>query len=256
MNMTTAMLSHKKKIREGKAKIIFSIESPYHIIQHFKDDITAYNNTKQDIVPGKGIINNYVSAFFMQKLNDIGMETHFIRVLNMREQLVKKVEIIPLEIVVRNIAAGSFCKRFALTEGERLKDVIIEFYYKNDQVNDPLINDEHILNFEWLTAWELEEIKITAYRINDFLRGIFSTIDIELIDFKLEFGSIINNIGNDKVILADEISPDTCRLWDNHTNVRLDKDIYRLHDDKKNVINAYREVAGRMGILPKILTRQ
>ena len=240
------MFSHKRKLYEGKAKIIFSQgEDSDVVIQHFKDDITAFNNKKRSVLPGKGVLNNYITGFFMTRLNDIGINTHFIKLLNMKEQLVKKVDMIPLEVVLRNVAAGSLCGRLEIQEGVNLDPSIIEFYYKND--NDPLITDDHITNcLKLLSIWELDEIKMIVMRINDFLRGVFSTIGISLVDFKVEFGHY-----NGQLFLADEISPDSCRLWDNNTKQKLDKDCYRL--DLGDVIKRYKEVAKRLGILIPIL---
>ncbi len=241
------MFSHKKKLYEGKAKIIFASENdPDVVIQHFKDDITAFNNQKHSVLPGKGVLNNYISTFFMTRLNNIGINTHFIKQLNMKEQLVKKVEMVPLEVVIRNIAAGGICKRLNIQSGKRFESSIIEFFYK-EVSNDPLVTEEHIVNcLNLLGLWELEEVKMIALRINDFLSGVFSTINISLVDLKLEFGHY-----NGQLFLADEISPDSCRLWDNTTNTKLDKDCYRL--ELGDVISRYKEVAKRLGILIPIL---
>ena len=244
--MNKEIFLHKRKLYEGKAKIIFATGNNSDVvIQHFKDDISAFNNKKHSTLPGKGILNNYISSLFMNRLNNIGINTHFIKQLNMKEQLVKKVEMIPLEIVVRNIAAGGLCKRLKIEEGKILEPSIVEFFYKiND---DPLVTDEHIIHcLNLLSIWEIEEIRMIAIRINDFLSGVFSTINISLVDFKLEFGHY-----NGQLFLADEISPDSCRLWDNTTNVKLDKDCYRL--ELGDVISKYKEVAKRLGILIPIL---
>lgn len=240
------MLSSKRKIYEGKAKVLYAVDAdPNVVIQHFKDDITANNNQKKAVIPGKGIINNYISEYFMLKLESIGIKTHFIRSLNMREQLVKKVQIIPLEIVVRNIAAGSICKRLGITEGTIFQNPILEFYYKNDKLFDPLVTEAHILTFEWLNDWELDEIKLLALRINDFLSGAFSTAGIKLVDLKVEFGFY-----NDIILLADEISPDNCRLWDALTYEKMDKDRFRL--DLGDLVKYYKSIAKRLGILSNI----
>ncbi len=240
------MFLHKRKLYEGKAKIIFATDNdPNVVIQHFKDDITAFNNKKKSVLPGKGVLNNYIASFFMTRLNNMGINTHFIKQLNMKEQLVKKVEMVPLEIVVRNIAAGSLCERLNIETGKNLNTAIIEFFYKVK--DDPLVTEEHIVNcLNLLSIWELEEIKMIALRINDFLSGVFSTINISLVDFKIEFGHY-----NGQLFLADEISPDSCRLWDSETNVKLDKDCYRL--GLEDVISRYKEVAKRLGILIPIL---
>ncbi|NSM56476.1 phosphoribosylaminoimidazolesuccinocarboxamide synthase [Wolbachia endosymbiont of Atemnus politus] len=234
-----------KIIYEGKAKSIIETKDPLTIIQHFKDDVTAFNKEKYKVIEGKGIINNFISAFIMEKLEKAGIGTHFIKTLNEREQLVKKLKIIPLEIVVRDIAAGSFCKRFNIKEGERITSPIIEFFYKNDNLADPMINENHVLYFGWLSRKEMEEVKIATLKINTILIDLFSNVEIDLVDFKLEFGRLIND--DTKIVLADEISPDSCRLWDKNTHKKLDKDVFRLNlGDLKE---AYLEVAKRLDLL-------
>ena len=236
----------RKKIYEGKAKILYKGPQPNTIIQYFKDDATAFNNKKFAVINGKGVLNNRISSFLMEKIKHIGIPTHFIKRLNMREQLVHAVEIIPIEVVIRNIAAGSICKRFNLKEGEALPRAIVEYYYKSDELNDPLVSNEHITAFEWANSNELEDIFNMSLRINDFLIGIFSSIGIKLIDFKLEFGRFYKD-ENLEIILADELSPDNFRLWDNKTNKKLDKD--RFREDLGNMKEAYQEVAERLGVL-------
>ena len=235
-----------KKIYEGKAKIIYATSDKNTAIQYFKDDATAFNNKKFAVINGKGVLNNRISSFLMEKVKDIGIPTHFIKRINMREQLVHKVEIIPIEVVVRNIAAGSICKRFGIKEGEPLPRPIVEYYYKSDELNDPLISEEHITAFDWASSNELEDIFNMSLRINDFLLGIFSSISIKLVDFKLEYGRLFKD-DNLEIILADELSPDNFRLWDNNTNKKLDKD--RFREDLGNMKEAYQEVAQRLGIL-------
>ena len=235
----------RKKIYEGKAKILYKGPQPNTIIQYFKDDATAFNNKKFAVINGKGVLNNRISSFLMEKIKHIGIPTHFIKRLNMREQLVHAVEIIPIEVVIRNIAAGSICKRFNLKEGEALPRAIVEYYYKSDELNDPLVSNEHITAFEWANSNELEDIFNMSLRINDFLIGVFSSIGIKLIDFKLEFGRFYKD-ENLEIILADELSPDNFRLWDNKTNKKLDKD--RFREDLGNMKEAYQEVAERLGI--------
>ena len=210
----------RKKIYEGKAKILYKGPQPNTIIQYFKDDATAFNNKKFAVINGKGVLNNRISAFLMEKIKEIGVPTHFIKRLNMREQLVHSVDIIPIEVVIRNVAAGSICKRFGLKEGESLPRAIVEYYYKSDELNDPLVSDEHITAFEWANSNELEDIFNMALRINDFLLGVFSSIGIKVIDFKLEFGRFYKE-ENVEIILADELSPDNFRLWDNKTNKKV-----------------------------------
>ena len=236
----------RKKIYEGKAKILYKGPQPNTIIQYFKDDATAFNNKKFAVINGKGVLNNRISAFLMEKVKDIGIPTHFIKRLNMREQLVHSVDIIPIEVVIRNVAAGSICKRFGLKEGEALPRAIVEYYYKSDELNDPLVSDEHITAFEWANSNELEDIFNMALRINDFLLGVFSSIGIKVIDFKLEFGRFYKE-ENVEIILADELSPDNFRLWDNKTNKKLDKD--RFREDLGDLEEAYQEVAERLGVL-------
>jgi phosphoribosylaminoimidazole-succinocarboxamide synthase len=236
----------RKKIYEGKAKILYKGPQPNTIIQYFKDDATAFNNKKFAVINGKGVLNNRISAFLMEKVKDIGIPTHFIKRLNMREQLVHSVDIIPIEVVIRNVAAGSICKRFGLKEGDALPRAIVEYYYKSDELNDPLVSDEHITAFEWANSNELEDIFNMSLRINDFLLGLFSSIGIKVIDFKLEFGRFYKD-DNLEIILADELSPDNFRLWDNKTNKKLDKD--RFREDLGNLEEAYQEVAERLGVL-------
>ena len=235
----------RKKIYEGKAKILYKGPQPNTIIQYFKDDTTAFNNKKFAVINGKGVLNNRISSFLMEKIKHLGIPTHFIKRLNMREQLVHAVEIIPIEVVIRNIAAGSICKRFNLKEGEALPRAIVEYYYKSDELNDPLVSNEHITAFEWANSNELEDIFNMSLRINDFLIGVFSSIGIKVIDFKLEFGRFYKD-ENLEIILADELSPDNFRLWDNKTNKKLDKD--RFREDLGNMKEAYQEVAERLGV--------
>ena len=234
----------KKKIYEGKAKIIYEGPKQDTFIQYFKDDATAFNNKKKSSIPGKGVINNFISELLMTRLSEINIPTHLIKRINMREQLVQLVEIIPVEFVVRNIAAGSLSKRLGIEEGTVLKYPLLEFYYKNDKLGDPLITKEHIHSFNYCSIKTLEFIEKQSLRINDFLQGMFKSVGIKLVDFKIEFGK---KKTDGKIILADEISPDTCRLWDVTTEKKLDKDRFRR--DLGNVIEAYQEVARRLNIL-------
>ncbi len=235
-----------KKLYEGKAKIIYEGPEKGTAIQHFKDDATAFNNLKKSSVEGKGILNNRISEHILNNLNQIGIKTHLIKRLNMREQLVKIVEIIPVEFIVRNIATGSLTKKLGITDGTILSKPLIEYSYKNDDLGDPLIAKEHILEFNWATEEELDFIKENCLRINDFMQGMFRGVGIKLVDFKLEFGRI-NNEDKNEILLADEISPDTCRLWDVISEKKLDKD--RFRKDLGNIIEAYQEVARRLGIM-------
>jgi phosphoribosylaminoimidazole-succinocarboxamide synthase len=241
-------MTRRKQIYEGKAKVLFEGPEPGTIVQYFKDDATAFNNQKRGTITGKGVLNNRISEFLMVRLAEIGIPTHFMRRLNMREQLVRAVEIIPLEIVVRNVVAGSLAKRLGLEEGAPLARSIVEYYYKSDALGDPMVSEEHVTAFSWATTHELDEIMQMALRVNDFLTGLFIGIGIKLIDFKLEFGRLYDK-GETRIVLADEISPDNCRLWDSKTNEKLDKDRFRR--DLGRVEEAYQEVARRLGILPE-----
>lgn len=237
----------RKTIYEGKAKKLFEGPEPGTLVQHFKDDATAFNNEKKGTINGKGVINNRISEFLMLKLRDLGIPNHFIRTLNMREQLVQAVQIIPLEVIVRNRAAGSLCKRFKIDEGKPLGHPLIEFSYKNDALGDPFVSEEHVFAFGWASPHELDEMRMMAFRVNDFLTGLFMGVGLQLVDFKLEFGRVMDEMG-ERIILADEISPDNCRLWDTKTGEKLDKD--RFRQDLGNVEGAYQEVARRLGVLP------
>ena len=240
-------MSRRKQIYEGKAKVLFEGPEPGTIVQYFKDDATAFNNEKKGTITGKGVINNSISEFIMTRLTKIGIPNHFVRRLNMREQLVKAVEIIPVEVIVRNVAAGSLSKRLGIEEGTPLPRSIIEYTYKNDELGDPVITEEHITAFNWASQRELDEIMSMSLRINDFLLGLFLAVGLRLIDFKIEFGRYWE--GEEmRIILADEISPDSCRLWDSQTDEKLDKDRFRR--DMGEVEEAYQEVARRLGILP------
>ena len=233
-----------KKLYEGKAKIIFATNDKNVVIQHFKDDATAFNNQKKASIEGKGILNNRISEHILSSLSEIGIKNHLIKRLNMREQLVEIVNIIPIEFVIRNIATGSLTKRLGIEEGTVLDYPLIEYCLKDDKLGDPIISREHILNFKWLNIIELDLINEQCLRINDYLQGLFRGVGIKLVDFKVEFGKTKSN---EKIILADEISPDTCRLWDQETDKKLDKD--RFRKDLGKVSEAYQEVARRLGIL-------
>jgi phosphoribosylaminoimidazole-succinocarboxamide synthase len=240
------MNSRRTRIYEGKAKILYEGPEPGTVIVHYKDDATAFNAQKKAVIEGKGVLNQRISEFIFSRLNELGLPTHFIRTLNMREQLVREVEIVPLEVVVRNIAAGSLAKRLGIEEGQALPRSIIEFYYKNDQLGDPIVSEEHITAFNWASPQEIDDIMHMAIRINDFLSGLFLGIGIKLVDFKIEFGRLYEN-DMMRIVLADEISPDSCRLWDIKTNDKLDKDRFRR--DMGGLIEAYQEVARRLGII-------
>jgi len=239
-------MSRRRRIYEGKAKVLYEGPEPGTLIQHFKDDATAFNNKKHALIEGKGVLNNRISEYIFTKLGEIGVPTHFMKRINMREQLIREVEIIPLEVVVRNIAAGSLSTRLGLEEGSALPRSIIEFYYKNDALGDPMVSEEHITAFGWATPPEIDEVMALALRINDFLVGLFLGIGIRLVDFKVEFGRLYDN-EQMRIVLADEISPDCCRLWDAATSDKLDKDRFRR--DLGGVLEAYQEVARRLGVL-------
>lgn len=242
-------MSRRKVIYEGKAKILYESPEPGTVIQYFKDDATAGNGAKKAVIDGKGVLNNRISAHLMTRLESIGIPTHFLKSVNMREQMVRQLEMIPLEIVVRNIAAGSISKRFGVKEGTILPRPIIEFYLKKDELNDPMVNEDHIIGFGWLDPYELDEIIAMSWRINDYLNGLFAGVGLKLVDFKLEYGRLWGEYGELYLILADEISPDNCRLWDAVTNEKLDKD--RFREDLGGVIEAYQQVAERLGLVPK-----
>jgi len=235
-----------KKLYEGKAKIIYATSDKNLVIQYFKDDATAFNNLKKSIIEGKGVLNNRISEHILNNLSQIGIKNHLVKRLNMREQIIKFVEIIPIEFIVRNVATGSITKRLGIEDGTVLKNPLLEFCLKDDNLGDPLIAEEHILAFEWATKKELKIVKKMILRINDFMVGMFGGVGIKLIDFKVEFGRFKSD-GKTEIILADEISPDTCRLWDSITDKKLDKD--RFRKDLGDLIPAYTEVAKRLGIL-------
>lgn len=226
---------------EGKAKKVYTTEDPDILIVDYKDDATAFNGEKKGTIVGKGVINNRMTNHVFKLLEKEGVPTHLIEELSDRETAVKKVEIVPLEVIIRNVAAGSFSKRLGVEEGIRFKQPTIEFSYKNDALGDPLINSYFALALELATQEEIDTIKKYAFKVNDVLKAYFLQADIELIDFKIEFGRY-----KGQIILADETSPDTCRLWDVHTHEKLDKDRFRR--DMGNVEEAYQEVFRRLGL--------
>ena len=238
-------MSEREKIYEGKAKILYKGTEKNTAIQYFKDHATAFNNLKKSTIEGKGIFNNKISEHIFIKLNQIGIKTHFIKSLNEREQLIYMVEIIPLEFIVRNIATGSLTKRLGITDGTVLSKPLLEYSYKNDELGDPLVAREHIAEFNWASSAELDLINNQCLKINNFMQTMFKNVGIKLVDFKLEFGRI-NIDGKKEILLADEISPDTCRFWDVVSEKKLDKD--RFRKDLGNLIQAYQEVAERLGI--------
>lgn len=235
----------RDRLYEGKAKVLFATDDPNLLVQYFKDDATAFNGVKKGSITDKGVINNLVTSRLMTLLETVGIPVHFVKQLNGREQLVRKVTIIPVEVVVRNVVAGSMAKRLGRPEGESLPRPVVEFYYKSDPLDDPLITRDHALVFGWASEAELDWIMTACLRINDVLTGFFAAIGVRLVDYKLEFGRLAENPS--QVVLADEISPDTCRLWDITTGEKLDKDRFRR--DLGGVTEAYREVARRMGLV-------
>jgi len=228
-----------EKLYEGKAKILYATDDKALVIQYFKDDATAFNAAKKGTVNQKGVFNNKISSKIFEYLHSKGIESHYVKMLSDRDMLVKKVEIVPLEVIVRNIAAGSLCRLLGMPEGLKLKAPIFEFCYKEDKLNDPLINEYHIRALDLATPEELEQMKVQALRVNELLIAFFKALKIDLIDFKLEFGRC-----QGKIILADEISPDTCRLWETGTGRKLDKDRFRR--DLGDIEQAYQEVLARV----------
>ena len=238
-----------KLLYEGKAKKLFKGPDKGTVIQYFKDDATAFNAQKKEVIKGKGVLNNYISEHIMTAVGDLGIPNHFIARLNDREQLIRKLDIVPIEVVARNVAAGSICARLGLEEGSTLNNTLVEFCLKNDSLGDPIIAPEHIFTFGWATPDELEIIVEDTLRINDFLTGLILGIGVRLVDFKLEFGRCNHDqdaADDNKIMLADEISPDNCRLWDVQTNEKMDKDRFRR--DLGGLVEAYQEIANRLGV--------
>jgi phosphoribosylaminoimidazole-succinocarboxamide synthase len=244
-------MARRKKVYEGKAKILYEGPEPGTYVQYFKDDATAFNAEKRATIDGKGVLNNRLSEYFMTGLAAIGVPTHFMKRLNMREQLIRQVEIIPLEIIVRNYAAGSMSKRLGMEEGTQLPRPIIEFSYKDDKLGDPLVPEEYIIAFGWASQQDLDDIVALALRVNDYLSGVMYGVGIQLVDFKIEVGRVWEGDFM-RLIVADEISPDSCRLWDKETGRKLDKDVFRR--DLGDLADAYTEVARRLGVMPSNVT--
>ncbi|MDB4053240.1 MAG: phosphoribosylaminoimidazolesuccinocarboxamide synthase [Octadecabacter sp.] len=244
-------MARRKLVYEGKAKILYEGPELGTLVQYFKDDATAFNAEKKAVIDGKGVLNNRLSEFFMTGLARIGVPTHFIRRLNMREQLIRQVEIIPLEVIVRNFAAGSMAKRLGMEEGTPLPRPIVEFSYKDDSLGDPLVPEEYIIAFGWATQQDLDDMIALALRVNDFMAGVMHGVGIKLVDFKIEIGRVWDNDFM-RLVVADEISPDSCRLWDIETGRKLDKDVFR--QDLGDLADAYTEVATRLGVMPKNAT--
>ena len=241
-------MARRKKIYEGKAKTLYEGPEPGTLIQYFKDDATAFNAEKKATIEGKGVLNNMLSEYFMTGLNAVGVPTHFIRRVNMREQLVRACEIVPLEIIVRNYAAGSISTRLGIEEGTQLPRPIVEYCLKDDKLGDPLVSEEHIAAFGWATQQDMDDLLSLALRVNDFMSGVMFGVGIRLVDFKIEVGRVFDG-DFQRLIVADEISPDSCRLWDIETGQKLDKDVFRR--DLGSLTDAYTEVATRLGVMPK-----
>ena len=230
----------KEMLYEGKAKQVFATDDPEVVMVHYKDDATAFNGLKKGTITGKGVINNQVTNFMMQKLEQAGVPTHFVQELNERDTLVKKVRIVPLEVIIRNISAGSFAKRFGVEEGIVFENPTIEYSYKNDDLGDPMINTAQALALKLATPAEIETIRTMAFKVNEVMKAFFQEVGVDLVDFKLEFG----RLSDGTIVLADEISPDTCRFWDSKTHEKLDKDRFRR--DLGGVEDAYVEMRRRI----------
>lgn len=234
--------TRKEQLYEGKAKKVWATDDPDVVLVDYKDDATAFNGLKKGTITGKGVVNNRMSDFMFRKLEEAGVPTHFIEEVSDRETLVKKVQIVPLEVIVRNIAAGSMSKRLGIPEGTVLAHTVLEFSYKNDELGDPMINEYHAYAMNLATPEEVKTITDMAFKVNDFMVGYFKKLNIDLVDFKLEFGRY-----KGQIILADEISPDTCRFWDSTTKEKLDKDRFRR--DMGGVEEAYHEMMRRLGLI-------
>lgn len=233
-------MEKREQLYEGKAKKVYATDNPELVIVSYKDDATAFNGLKKGTIQGKGVINNKMSNYLMQMLKEKGVESHFVEELSDRETLVKKVSIVPLEVIVRNVSAGSFAKRYGVEEGIPFENPTFEFSYKNDDLGDPLLNEYHALALKLATKEEIEKIKSMSFKINEELKAFFKNVNVDLIDFKLEFGKTADGT----IVLADEISPDTCRFWDSTTHEKLDKDRFRR--DLGNVEDAYNEMMRRI----------
>lgn len=241
-------MARRRQIFEGRAKILFEGPEPGTLVQYFKDEATPFSPQKRVVITGKGVLNNRISEYLMTKLGEIGVPTHFVRRLNMREQLVREVEMIPIEVVVRNVAGGTFARRFGMAEGTPLPRSIVEYYYKSEELGDPIVSEEHITAFGWAAPQDLDEIMSLSLRINDFLTGLFLGIGIRLFDLKIEFGRLWDE-EQVRIVLADEVSPDSCHLWDLRSNERLDDE--HRGGDAAGTTRVYQEVARRLGILPE-----
>ena len=242
-------MARRRRVYEGKAKDFYEGPEPGFLIQHFKDVAHARNPEKSGVIDGKGVINNRISEHLMSKLAEIGVPTHFVRRLNMREQLVREVEVLPVDVVVHNLAAGQFAEKFSLKEGTPLPRSIIEFYLRSEELADPLVSEEHMTAFGWAASQDIDDMIHLSLRVNDFMTGLFMGAGIKLVDFTLTYGRLYFE-DDVRLVIADEISPDSCRLWDVTTTEPMDKD--RFVRDMDNVAEGYQEVARRLGILPEM----
>jgi phosphoribosylaminoimidazole-succinocarboxamide synthase len=238
-------MEKRKELYRGKAKTVYTTDDPHLMVMHFRDDTSAFDGTKVAQLTKKGETNNRINAFIMGKLAEAGVATHFVRLLNDRDSLVRALKMVPVECVVRNVVAGSMAKRYGITEGTRLPEPIFEFFYKSDALHDPLVNDDHIRVLGWATSAEISEMKAITHQVNAVLKPLFATAGIDLVDYKLEFGHAVDELGG-RLLLGDEFTPDGCRLWDAATQEKMDKDRFRR--DLGNVIEKYREVATRIGV--------
>ena len=241
-------MARRRRVYEGKAKVFYEGPEPGLLVQHFKDEAHARRPEKSGVIDGKGVINNRISEFIMSRLNEMGVPTHFVRRLNMREQLVREVEVLPVDVAVRNVAAGEFAERFDLKEGTPLPRSIIEFYLRSEELDYPLVSEEHITAFGWAATQDIDDMIHLSLRVNDFLSGLFLGAGIRLVDFTLQFGRLYFE-DDVRLVVADEITPDSARLWDLSTNEPMDKD--RFARDLGRVAEGYQEVARRLGILPE-----
>lgn len=237
-------MNRRKTLYEGKAKIVYEGMEPGTLIQYFKDDIGSDKGANSQALSGKGVLNNRISAHIMSKIEGIGVPTHFIRSLNMREQLVRQVEIIPLKVMIRNLAQGEICQRLGIEEGKHFSQPLVEFYYKDEKLGNPMVSDQHIFSFDWADPYELEEMVLFALRVNDFLTGLFSAIGLRLIDFNVEFGRLWGENDELYIILADEISLDNCHLCDAETG-------QGVKTEMENLVESYQEIAKRLGLIPQ-----
>lgn len=242
-------MARRRRIYEGKDKVLYDGPEPGTLVLSFKDDAASRDGTRTGTITGKGVLNNRISEFVMMRLHEIGVPTHFVRRLNMREQLVREVEIIPLEIMVRNAAAGRFAERFGIQPGTQMPRSIVEYYYKSAELGRPIVSEEHITAFGWATPQDIDDMLALALRVNDFLSGLFLGAGLRLIDYRAEFGRLYEETGEMRVVLADEVSPDSCRIWDISTNEPLDSDRFALDLGRES--EAYQEIARRLGILPE-----